>query len=91
MSVVGLVAAVVCAVFLVGVVVGVLVGVRRRLKLRRDRAAVLAVVEAVRAVLQPQGAVVDPLSGSRARKELLDSATTVAISELIPAQREATR
>jgi hypothetical protein len=86
-SAIGLAAAVVCALFLAGA----LVGVRRRLKLRRDRAAVLAVVEAVRAVLQPQGAVVDPLSGSRARKELLDSATTVAISELIPAQREATR
>lgn len=87
MTVIGLAAAIVCALFLVGLVVGV----RRRLKLRRDRAAVLAVLEGGRAVSQSQGPVVDPLSGSRARKELLDSATTVAISELIPAQREATR
>jgi hypothetical protein len=85
-SAIGSAAAVVCALFLVGAVVGV----RRRLKLRRDRAAVLAVVEAERAVSQSQGPVVDPLSGSRAHKELLSSVETQPIPR-VPAQREATR
>lgn len=86
MSVIGLAATVVCALFVVGAVVGV----RRRLKLRRDRAAVLAVVEAGRAVSQTQGSVVDPLSGSRARKALLSSVETQPIPR-VPAQREASR
>jgi hypothetical protein len=86
MSAIGLAAAIVCALFLVGVVVGL----RRRLKLRRDQAAVLAVVEAERALSQSQGAVVDPLSGSRARKSLLSSVETQPIPR-VPAQREASR